>query len=254
MPGGGRRDGDRAAPGRAGRHRDRQVAGLHRPGRRLGQEGGGGHGHQGPAGPAGREGPADGGRRTGRRVLLRRAEGSQQLPLPSAGGRGRRPRLPAAVRRRRVDGPGTGRHRTAGHTLPETRHAAGHSCRTRPTPPGTAAEPDTPAAATRGWSITCGGCCAGPRTAETGDRADLDFEPHPRAWAMVSVGARECPGAFRCPSGNRASPSGPGPGPPRPTWWWSTPTSTAPTWPAGAPSCPSTTWWSSTRPTRWRRS
>ncbi|HUO47558.1 MAG TPA: ATP-dependent DNA helicase [Acidimicrobiales bacterium] len=35
----------------------------------------------------------------------------------------------------------------------------------------------------------------------TGDRGDLDFEPHPRAWATVSVTARECPGAFRCPSG-----------------------------------------------------
>jgi len=36
---------------------------------------------------------------------------------------------------------------------------------------------------------------------ETGDQADLSFEPHPRAWAMLSVGPRECPGAFRCPSG-----------------------------------------------------
>jgi ATP-dependent DNA helicase DinG len=35
----------------------------------------------------------------------------------------------------------------------------------------------------------------------TGDRADLSFEPLPRAWAMVSVAPRECPGAFRCPSG-----------------------------------------------------
>ena len=35
----------------------------------------------------------------------------------------------------------------------------------------------------------------------TGDRADLPFEPSDRAWAMVSVGPRECPGAFRCPSG-----------------------------------------------------
>jgi ATP-dependent DNA helicase DinG len=35
----------------------------------------------------------------------------------------------------------------------------------------------------------------------TGDRGDLDFEPHPRAWSMLSVTARECPGAFRCPSG-----------------------------------------------------
>jgi ATP-dependent DNA helicase DinG len=36
---------------------------------------------------------------------------------------------------------------------------------------------------------------------DTGDRADLSFEPHPRAWSMLSVGPRECPGAFRCPSG-----------------------------------------------------
>jgi ATP-dependent DNA helicase DinG len=39
-------------------------------------------------------------------------------------------------------------------------------------------------------------------TAETGDRADLPFEPHARAWAMVSVGSTECPGANRCPSGD----------------------------------------------------
>jgi ATP-dependent DNA helicase DinG len=38
-------------------------------------------------------------------------------------------------------------------------------------------------------------------TSETGDRAQLDFEPSPRAWAALSVGPRECPGAFRCPSG-----------------------------------------------------
>ena len=37
---------------------------------------------------------------------------------------------------------------------------------------------------------------------ETGDRAELDFEPDARAWAAVSVGPRECPGAFRCPSGS----------------------------------------------------
>ena len=37
---------------------------------------------------------------------------------------------------------------------------------------------------------------------ETGDRAELDFEPDPRAWSAVSVGPRECPGAFRCPSGS----------------------------------------------------
>jgi ATP-dependent DNA helicase DinG len=37
----------------------------------------------------------------------------------------------------------------------------------------------------------------------SGDRADLSFEPSGRAWGMVSVGPRECPGAFNCPSGSR---------------------------------------------------
>jgi ATP-dependent DNA helicase DinG len=36
---------------------------------------------------------------------------------------------------------------------------------------------------------------------QTGDRADLSFEPSDRAWNMVSVGPRECPGAYNCPSG-----------------------------------------------------
>ncbi len=36
----------------------------------------------------------------------------------------------------------------------------------------------------------------------TGDRAELEFEPHPRVWGALSVGPRECPGAFRCPSGS----------------------------------------------------
>lgn len=38
-------------------------------------------------------------------------------------------------------------------------------------------------------------------TTATGDRSDLAFEPHPRVWAALSVSARECPGAYRCPSG-----------------------------------------------------
>jgi ATP-dependent DNA helicase DinG len=42
-------------------------------------------------------------------------------------------------------------------------------------------------------------------TSDTGDRAELEFEPNPRAWAAVSVSARECPGAFRCPSGSATS-------------------------------------------------
>lgn len=35
----------------------------------------------------------------------------------------------------------------------------------------------------------------------TGDRAELAFEPSPRAWGLLSVGTRECPGRSRCPSG-----------------------------------------------------
>jgi ATP-dependent DNA helicase DinG len=35
----------------------------------------------------------------------------------------------------------------------------------------------------------------------SGDRAELDFEPHAAAWSAVSVGVDECPGAHRCPSG-----------------------------------------------------
>ena len=39
-------------------------------------------------------------------------------------------------------------------------------------------------------------------TAQTGDRAELEFEPSHRAWAQVSVGPTECPGASRCPVGD----------------------------------------------------
>jgi ATP-dependent DNA helicase DinG len=38
-------------------------------------------------------------------------------------------------------------------------------------------------------------------TSLTGDRAELQVEPSERAWSAVSVSARECPGAARCPSG-----------------------------------------------------
>jgi ATP-dependent DNA helicase DinG len=41
------------------------------------------------------------------------------------------------------------------------------------------------------------------QTSQSGDRADLSFEPSDRAWNMLSVGPRECPGAFNCPSGDR---------------------------------------------------
>ena len=38
-------------------------------------------------------------------------------------------------------------------------------------------------------------------TSPTGDRAELSFEPRPKAWSAVSVSAMECPGASKCPSG-----------------------------------------------------
>jgi ATP-dependent DNA helicase DinG len=40
------------------------------------------------------------------------------------------------------------------------------------------------------------------RTSDTGDRAELDFEPRPQAWSGVSVTGMECPGAAKCPSGD----------------------------------------------------
>jgi ATP-dependent DNA helicase DinG len=39
--------------------------------------------------------------------------------------------------------------------------------------------------------------------ATTGDRADLSWEPSAGAWAQVSVGPRDCPGASKCPAGDR---------------------------------------------------
>jgi len=39
-------------------------------------------------------------------------------------------------------------------------------------------------------------------TTETGDRAELDFEPSDAAWQQVSVTSRECPGRTKCPSGS----------------------------------------------------
>ncbi len=37
---------------------------------------------------------------------------------------------------------------------------------------------------------------------DTGDRAELEREPSPAAWAAVSVGPRECPGSANCPQGS----------------------------------------------------
>lgn len=38
-------------------------------------------------------------------------------------------------------------------------------------------------------------------TSETGDRAELAFEPSTSAWSSVSVGSDQCPGPKECPSG-----------------------------------------------------
>lgn len=41
------------------------------------------------------------------------------------------------------------------------------------------------------------------RSSASGDRAELPEEVSDRAWSMVAVGPRECPGAFSCPQGGR---------------------------------------------------
>src|SRR5712671_3858813 len=37
---------------------------------------------------------------------------------------------------------------------------------------------------------------------DSGDRAELSWEPDARAWSAISVTAAECPGATRCPMGD----------------------------------------------------
>ncbi len=44
---------------------------------------------------------------------------------------------------------------------------------------------------------------AGDAPIVSGDRAELSFEPSEAAWAQVSTGWRECPGAAQCPSGDQ---------------------------------------------------
>ncbi len=39
------------------------------------------------------------------------------------------------------------------------------------------------------------------KSTSSGDRAELHFEPHPKAWSMLSAGPNECPGKHDCPSG-----------------------------------------------------
>ncbi len=55
----------------------------------------------------------------------------------------------------------------------------------------------------RGGGVGRGGGLAWDPPIVSGDRAELAFEPSEAAWAQVSTGWRECPGAAQCPSGDR---------------------------------------------------
>ena len=61
--------------------------------------------------------------------------------------------------------------------------------------------PTLPGSDTRGIGAEVTRLLEWAETSQTGDRAELDFEPRPQAWSSVSVGSEECPGAQACPSG-----------------------------------------------------
>ena len=61
--------------------------------------------------------------------------------------------------------------------------------------------PMLPGADSRGIGGEIRKLLAWAEKSQTGDRAELDFEPRPQAWSSVSVGSEECPGAQACPSG-----------------------------------------------------
>ena len=205
--------------------------------------GGGGHRHQGPPGPAGPQRPSPGGGDRRRGVHLRRAQGSQQLPLPPAGGRDRRPG--------RADGtprPTGPRRPTPTTRSPPTRRVGGdrHGGRRR-----SPADPD--AVGHLGEQVTTAGAVGRHHDHRGPGRARVRA-PLPGLGGRLDLGPR-VPGGLPLPVGpGRASPRMPGPGPPRPMWWWSTPTCTGPIWPAEGPCSRPTRWWCSTRPTKSRRS
>ena len=118
------RHGRRPQSRRPGGYRNRQVARLPRAGCALWRKDRRGHRHQGAAGPVGRQGPPLGCRRHRQRPHLRRTQGSQQLRVPPAGIRDRRPRKPTNARprvgrssgcRRHVDRRFRGRHHGSLH-------------------------------------------------------------------------------------------------------------------------------------------
>ena len=177
----------RPAPGRASRWPTWSRAALER------QEGGRGHRHQGAAGPAGREGPAAGrvGARAARPARLRRPEGTEQLHLPPAGGRGGLGWDSARAGRPR------GR---AGPTRRERRRRVRDE----------ASRPRRP----RAWSRRSVAWWPGRRRRPAGDRADLSFEPSDRAWNMLSVGPGSARAPTTAPRGGAASPRPPATGRP----------------------------------------
>ena len=95
--------------------------------------------------------------------------------------------------------------------------------------------------------------CGGPTTPPPGTGPNSSSSPTsgPGPWSRPPLGS--APGRSGARRAGSASPRPPGLGPPRPTSSWSTPISTGPTWPAGAPCSRPIRWWCSTRPTRWRR-
>ena len=237
VPRRGRGNGHGHPSRRTGRDRDREVARLPRACRAERQEGRGGHGDQGIAGPAGGEGPAPG--RSGPRAAgpagLRRAEGAQQLRLPTAGGRGGLGWDPGGARR-----PGGRSGRRA------------HGCRGK-----------------RGASdglgcVRCaarrhrrGSAPAGGVVAEVAERRP--GRPQLRALGSgLEHGQRRPTGVSGClqlPVGRALlRRGGAANGRRSPTSSWSTRTSTGRTSPAAGWCCPNTTWSSSTRPTSSRRS
>ena len=78
---------------------------------------------------------------------------------------------------------------------------AGRGPTGKPPEPGAGKPPGRTGSAPEGMVEEVRELVAWSQKTRTGDRADLTFEPSDRAWNMLSVGPRECPGAFNCPSG-----------------------------------------------------
>ena len=160
-------------------------------------------------------------------VVLRGAQGPEQLHLPPAGGRGGERRIQPEL----GDGAGAAR--------PSRVRAASPSRTAESAPGGLVDEVRTLLA----WSET------------TVDRRP--GRPELRAQrpglGMVSVGPRECPGAFNCPSGNRCFAEAARDRAAAADVVVVNTHLYGAHLASGGPCCPSTTWSSSTRPTSSRR-